>query len=348
MSARVLIVGQGLAGTALGLEFEAAGIDFVVASAGHERAASRVAAGLVNPVTGQRWVKSARIDELLPVARERYAAWERTLGVALWHPLPLTRLFRDEAERAAVSEKIARGELTPFAATAAVTARGVAIAGAAWVDLPALLEGAARRWRGQGRWRGREVAARDLNFAAADVGWAGERFDAAILCTGSGGLARAWFDFVPFAAAKGEMLTVEGCRVAPGTALSRGTWLIAGAKGAARVGATYERGREDLELTPEARAHLLAAAGTLTGDALRVTGQSAGVRATLPDRLPVIGWHPQQARLGIFGGLGSKGTLWAPWLARIWSAVCGDATKRFPAELAAQRWARTATSPPCA
>lgn len=160
MSGRVLIVGQGLAGTALGLELEEAGVDFVIVSAGHAEAASRVAAGLVNPVTGRRWVKSARVDELLPFARDRYAQWSGTLGVELWHPLRLTRVWRDAAERTAVEAKIARGELAPY--VAAVDARGVELAGAAWVDLPALLAAAEARWCAQGRWRAARMVADEL------------------------------------------------------------------------------------------------------------------------------------------------------------------------------------------
>ncbi|MBA4138239.1 MAG: hypothetical protein C0518_13065 [Opitutus sp.] len=341
MSARVLIVGQGLAGTTLGLELEVAGVDFVVVSAGHERAASRVAAGLINPVTGQRWVKSTRVEELRPIARESYARWSALLGVELWHPLQLTRWWRNEAERALVERKLAAGDLAPFATAASVNERGVGIEGAAWVDLPALLGAAAQRWRERGKLRELalegEIAAADLDFSAEAVEWGRERFDAAVLCTGSGRLARELFGFLPFATAKGEMLAVRGCPLPAGTAVSRGTWLIAGAGGTARVGATYERDREDFTLSAEARARLLADAEMLAGGAVEAGGQSAGVRLSLPDRRPVVGWHPTRPRLGIFGALGSKGALWAPWLAQVWRDAALDATKRFPVELSVGR-----------
>lgn len=337
MDGRVLIVGQGLAGTALGLECEAAGIDFVVASDGHAAAASRVAAGLVNPVTGQRWVKSARIDDLLPFARARYGAWETVLGVRLWHPLALKRLWRDASERGAVEAKIARGDLAPFAGRA--DDGGVEIAGAAWVDLPALLDAAARRWRDAGRLRERRVESAELKFDASGAEWGGERFFAVVLCTGAGALLRERFAGVPFVAAQGEMLAVRGTRRAADTALSRGTWFIGGANGTARVGATYERGREDGAVTDAAREKLLADACALTGEELEVTGQTAGVRLTLPDRMPLAGWHPQEARLGAFGALGSKGTLWAPWLAAAWARALRGGAADFPREVAAgRRW----------
>jgi glycine/D-amino acid oxidase-like deaminating enzyme len=161
-----------------------------------------------------------------------------------------------------------------------------------------------------------------------------------VLCTGCGRLAREWFAHVPFTPAKGEMLSVRGCRLPAGQALNRGVWLIAGESGSARLGATYERGREDLGLTAAARDQLLFDAQELGAGDLEWAGQSAGVRLTLPDRLPVAGWHPHQSRLGILGGLGSKGSLWAPWLAKVWRENLADAMKRFPVEVSVERWLR--------
>ena len=71
-SSKILIVGQGLAGTVLGWSLDRAGIDWRMIDAGHENAASCVAAGVINPVTGLRWVKTWRVDELWPEAKRFY------------------------------------------------------------------------------------------------------------------------------------------------------------------------------------------------------------------------------------------------------------------------------------
>lgn len=332
MRGRVLIVGQGLAGTALGLELEARGIDFFVVSDGHATAASRVAAGLVNPVTGQRWTKSAQVDDLLPLARAAYARWAQRLGVELWHPLRLTRIWRDAAERATVEAKLARGDLAPYATLAEACDRGVAIAEAAWVDLPALLEHAGARWRAADRLREGRVERGELECTADGVRWREEKFAAVVLCTGAGPLAReAFAGAATLRPAKGETLTVRGASLAPDQGLSCGTWVLGGSDGTARVGATFEPDRADLELTPTARGKLLADATALVGGELEVVGHSAGVRVATPDRLPVAGWHPAVARLGMFGALSSKGTLWAPFLAAAWAAVLAGERTEFPA-----------------
>lgn len=337
LAERVLIVGQGLAGTALGLELEAAGVDFVVASEGHAHAASRVAAGLINPITGQRWAKSAQIDALLPRAEKAYRRWEEQLGHALWHPVTLRRLFRDDEERTRIVEKISRGEMAPFVGE--VDATGMTVCGAAWVDLPALLAAAEERWRGAGKLRPTTVVRAEFQAAADGVSWAGEKFAAAVLCTGHGALAREFFPDMPWVAAKGEILHVEGAGIVAGEVVNRGVWLLGEGAGRGRLGATYERGQEDNEITANARDVLLAQGCELGRGELRVVDQVAGVRMTLPDRLPVAGWRSDDIRLGLCGGLGSKGALWAPMLAQCWRAVLTDPAEDFPKESAAARFA---------
>ena len=55
---KYLIVGQGLAGTVLSYQLLKNGIPHKVLDDGHLSAATLAAAGLINPITGRRYVKS--------------------------------------------------------------------------------------------------------------------------------------------------------------------------------------------------------------------------------------------------------------------------------------------------
>lgn len=339
LSGRVLIVGQGLAGTALGLELEAAGIDFTVASDGHAAAASRIAAGLINPVTGRRWVKSAQVDELLPEAEAFYRRAEMLLGLRLWHPLRLRRLWPEAAERGAVEAKIARDELAPYLTPERVGEAGAELRGAARVDVPALLAAAEARWRANGRLVSARVMPGDFACDADGLTWGGRAFGCAVLCTGAAPDWRGLFPELPGEVAQGEILTLAGTGVSePDALVQAGHWLLGGAEGEARVGSTYVRGCVDPRPTPAAREVLLAAASAMSGRGdLVVRGQQAGLRLTLPDRRPAAGWSRRQPRVGWCGALGSKGALWAPRLARAWR----EHAQReifFPEEFSTARW----------
>jgi glycine/D-amino acid oxidase-like deaminating enzyme len=303
----VVIVGQGIAGTCLGLELERAGVKFSIVADAHDGAASRVAAGLINPVTGQRFVRSWRVDELLPIAYASYAHWERLLSIKLWHPVDIRRALSASDERTArIREKIGKGELRPYAA--ALDGDIVTISGGAWVDLALLLAKARERW----------IAAGLLHEARfVPDALSSQRV---ILCVGAGDLVTRYFPGVPATPVKGEMITVESAqdRFDASCVLQDVVWIRATSSREARVGATYEPGVNDTQRTGSARAKLLEAATRLAGP-LRVIGHDGGVRLAAKDRLPVAGWSVVDERVGILGALGSKGALWAPWLARVWA-----------------------------
>jgi glycine oxidase len=94
-----VIVGQGLAGTVLAWQLRFRGVRVLVLDDPKPMTASRIAAGLVTPITGQRLVPSWRFSEFWPVAVEFYRRVERETGVMFFREVPMVRLFKSEAER---------------------------------------------------------------------------------------------------------------------------------------------------------------------------------------------------------------------------------------------------------
>lgn len=330
MRADLLIVGQGLAGTLLAWEFERAGFSFAIADGGTAASASGVAAGLINPVTGQRFVKSWRVDALLPAARATYRALEAALDAPLWTDVTVQRRFVDDRERRIAREKQARGELAPYVSAGASEDDAIAIAGAARVDLPVLLARARARWQAQGRWRD----------GALEPGAEAERHDLVIDCRGLAGARDGTFAFVPWEFSKGEVLEIAVAGLAPARVLHHGHAVVPLGAGRAWVGATHEPGIVDATPTAAAREKLEASARALVGAGFSVASQRAAVRVNLPGRLPVAGRHPQQERVGLVNGLGAKGALLAPFVARQWVNHLSEGIA-FDAEIDVRRfWGR--------
>jgi glycine/D-amino acid oxidase-like deaminating enzyme len=312
--ADVLIVGQGLAGTLLGWALERAGVSFSIADPGHAGAAALAGAGLINPITGRRLVKSWRIDAGLPLARHAYQEIESALGVRLWHELRVRRLFADDRERAAFAAKRATGELAPFAGAA--DDDGFWIEGAARVDVRALLAATRAHWQHCGRLRPEALepaAALDAHALVIDC--------RGLAAAGRGGDDDA-FAFVPWEFAKGELLELAVAGLAPGVVLNRRHWLLPVDAHTAWVGATHEPGITDPAPTAAARARLAAAVRGLLGEhhPFAVVAARAGVRVTSRDKHPVAGRSPREPRRGIVNALGAKGALLAPVLAEQWAA----------------------------
>ena len=65
---------------------------------------------------------------------------------------------------------------------------------------------------------------------------------------------------------------------------------------------------------------------------------AAGVRVYVADKRPVVGRHPLEPRLGVMNGLGGKGTLFAPTLARQWVNHIMDGVPFDPEVDVARLW----------
>lgn len=342
MPAPILIVGQGLAGSLLAWEFEKAGIDFEIADQGHALASSRIGAGIINPITGQRIVKSWRVDELLAPALTVYREMEAALGVALMRPMRVRRFFHDERERRIFAEKRARGELAPYVAPDGVggsAGAGTLDADGFWIERAAHVDTA----RLIAAMRSRLVAAGRLREERVEIAAVRHRYGVVILCAGvfaGGGAVRgeneaagADFGFASLRPAKGETLTVEtgSAELAPDVILNAGHWLLPLGKGRARIGATFEPGVVDLARTAVARAALENSAARFLPGGFSVVAQESGLRMTSADKHPVVGRSLADPRVGIFNGLGSKGALLAPGLARQWVNHLTEAVPFDPA-----------------
>ncbi|MFZ9682945.1 MAG: NAD(P)/FAD-dependent oxidoreductase [Cephaloticoccus sp.] len=318
MPARVLIVGQGLAGTVLGWTLSRAGIDWSMVDAGHPQAASRVAAGIINPVTGQRWVKTWRIDELWADTRAAYQAMAADFDVPLWRDLRIRRYWRTDKGQRSLRAKLERGVLAPWVTELAADHAVLAPAGR--VDVPALLAAARARWLAESRLTEAQF---DWSAARAQEGWV-------IDCTGA--FARSGpFASLGFAVSKGEVLRAPIPGLNASEVRHRGHWVLPDASGDAWIGATHEPGVDDVRPTAAARAELLRSAEQLSGTVVEPSAHGVGLRLAARDMRPRVGVHPAQPRLGLLGALGSKGVLYAPWLARQWVEHLRDGAGFDPA-----------------
>ena len=171
-----------------------------------------------------------------------------------------------------------------------------------------MLSAARQRWLAEGR----------LTVGRVAWGEIAQHHSLVIDCTGAAarrGLFATW----PWAISKGEVLRVRAPDLDPGMILHRGHWLLPVAQGDAWIGATHEPGVDDTAPTVVARDALLASGERLTGLDLAPTEHLVGLRLAANDKRPVIGRHPGHPGRGILAGLGSKGVLYAPWLARQWA-----------------------------
>ena len=312
MSVVVRIAGQGLAGTLLARALERAGVAFELYDPGHEAAASRVGAGLVSPVTGERWTLAPGWAQRAAGAKAFYRGIEAAWGVRLVTELRVRRVWRHEAEERLVRAKVERGDLAPWVTAAGLEANGAWIEGAWRVDLPALLAAGRARWKDRGCLR--EVAlVSDAEKAAAGRAL---KNGPVIWCTGA---AETRVPGLRPVAGETLELAVGGAAgdLPPEVVRHDGVWVLPVGSGRAWAGASFIR--DETERLAR-REELQASARRLLADReWHEVAVLSGWRMTTAQRMPVSGWLPgSEGREGVLNGLGSKGVLWGPELVEQW------------------------------
>jgi glycine oxidase len=335
-----VIVGQGLAGTLLAWALVERDPRRRILLVDREEAvtSSRVAAGIVTPITGQRLVKSWRLEEMSAAAEGFYRRVEKILGATFFREKPILRLLKNELEverwQRRAGEVDYENWLRPVEGDDVRGLRnefgGFEMRG--WhLDVPGFLD-ASRAWFAErGMYRSgavsASVAAIDLGEMEVGVRELGVTAGEIVFCQGWRANEGDLFDWIPFRPGKGELMEVEMAQSSEletgGRIVNRGGWLLpmAGQPRRYRCGSTYSWDRVDCVPTPEGRAGLEAKLrGMLKpGIEFSVVDQAAAVRPVIRESRALMGRHPGGAvgmdRVGFFNGLGSKGVLNGPYFA---------------------------------
>lgn len=303
MSAPVwTIAGQGLAGTCLAWALWRRGAEFMLVDRG-AGGSSRVAAGMVNPLTGKNFEPSWRIAEFLPAALKFYADVEKRIGRQVWYPFPVLRLAGSDKEWRKIISKLDSPEVVPWVAGEVFAPAGwigaVAVRGGGRLDTRAFMDGSRGFFEELGCYRKNEVCL-------------AEKTENVIWCDGAAGLMAGRYG--AHRCAKGEILTLraegwdETC-----IRIGAGGWLVPQGGGVFKVGSTYEWDELDELPTDRGRARVEEIVSRLGGEVFEVIGHEAGVRPILRRSQPLIG--PLDEGGWMFNALGSKGSLYAPGMA---------------------------------
>ncbi|HSI90125.1 MAG TPA: FAD-dependent oxidoreductase [Adhaeribacter sp.] len=331
-----LVVGHGLAGAILTRTLQQSGKSVFVFDTEKPNSASNVAAGLINPVAGKRFAKSWQADVFIPAAKAFYRELEAELQTPLFHQLPILKLFSSIEEQnnwmgksagAPVNEYIAAVHTTlPFSETVHQELGGLEIAQGGFVEMKKMLHLLREKLLNQ-----RLLRSGQLDFSKLSISEEGVQYEAIqarhlVFCEGYQAIYNPYFKWLPFSPNKGEVLDLEVKNFNPKRIYNKGVYVVPIGENCWKVGATYNWRQPDEIPTEEGRAELLQKAAQVLKLPLTVTGHLAGIRPAVRDRKPLIGTHPELPNVSIFNGMGSKGVMMAPYLARHFADVLAGGT----------------------
>lgn len=334
-----IIVGQGIAGTLLSWLLLKRNKRVLVVDQFNPSSASQVAAGIYNPITGRRFVKTWMADTLFPFAENAYLQLEKELKSRFLYSMPILRTIKGDLEKKEFGKKSKRPEYFEyFSKDSDHNARdSVIISHGGYVDFPVLLQAYREKLRAEKQILESHFTFHDLTLGRNELSWKDYAPDKIIFCEGHLVLSNPFFMDLPFNSSKGELLTIKTNSLPEDQLINEGIFILPVGKQLFRVGATYDW--EDRTETPteNAKKELVLKLVQVIGSNFEIIDHKAGIRPTVKDRLPIIGLHQELDFLGVFNGLGTKGASLGPYFANQFVEFLEDG-KRIDAEVDIKRF----------
>ncbi|MDT4288373.1 FAD-dependent oxidoreductase [Methylomonas sp. MO1] len=318
----VLLVGQGLAGSLLAWELLQRQSRIVVVDDGAE-SASQVAAGLINPVTGQRLVKQVDVETLLPAALHAYRQLGTQFGQSFYLQMPMLKILRSAKELEIAERRLRQPDYRDYLTGLAHAPERIDAPNGVlqqrqtgYLRTEALLSQLRDFFSNKNCYRRNSLHYSDIHLEPT-LRWQGIYPRHIVFCEGYQSVSNPWFKYLPFQLAKGEILGCESRQDIQQQILNYGHWLIPLGAGRFKTGATFDTNQLDNLPTQAAKTALLASLRAVCPQqrSLDVYQHRAGIRPATQDKQPFIGTHPRHSQLHIFNGFGAKGSLAIPWYA---------------------------------
>ncbi|MBH83437.1 MAG: hypothetical protein CMP70_02025 [Flavobacteriales bacterium] len=325
----VIVVGQGLAGTLIAHDLIEARQSVVVIDVNLKASATRVAAGLINPVGMKRCIPSHNAHQYFPKAIERYLEIEQKLDTNFLEVKSILRMFANQEVKHDWQIKFSNTNMDRYISrlfednsySFLNDNHGSAeVYPSAHIDLPTFLDKSREYFKSVCLLI--EERFDFSQFNPKQGVYKSLQSNRVIFCEGFRVKDNPHFKPLPLTPTKGEVMTIRIPSLEYfDKIISKGVYILPLGNHFYLVGATYNHIDLTDEPTSDGQSFLKKKISEILSVEYEVISIAAGVRPTVKDRKTLIGLHPKYHKIGIFNGLGTRGALQGPLLSSEFSAV---------------------------
>jgi glycine oxidase len=330
-----IIVGQGLAGTLLAHDLIAQNQSLLIIDKPLIGAASRVAAGIINPVGMKRCIPSYNADQFLDVAFSCYRRLQKTLNHNFFKPTPILRLFANQDVSHQWQIKFSNTDMQRFI-NQLVAPNTISYLhnhyGSATIEPAARLEISTFLEISRSYFEKKQTLFEEqFDFKQLKIkplSYKGFQAKKIIFCEGYRLKDNPFFSELPLTPTKGEVMTIKVPQLeSTSKIISKGVYILPLGNHHFIVGSTYHHTDLSDTVTVEGLAFLNQKVKEMLKLDFEVVSAVAGVRPTVKDRKSLIGLHPKHNSIGVFNGFGTRGALQGPLLSQRFSTFLTQAPK---------------------
>ena len=321
-----IVIGQGLAGSILAYRLIQNSKKVLVIDNQHHGASSKVAAGIINPITGQRLITNNFFKEQREISLRLYTELESLFAINLVTHLKQFRLltsteqteFWDKRKNHSTYQDYVGEEMSSLKPFKDNAFGAVEIHKTLRVHTSELLL-AFKQWLSDKQsFQNKKIDYDSIDISKDSVKVGAFQSKNIIFCEGYQVIHNPWWKHLPFKLSKGEILKVKVDKPV-NAMLNWQQWLVPNSSDGRELllGSSYQWGDflevDSLKCSQEAKDFLLMSLKANTNIKAQSLEQQAGIRPTPTHRYPYIGSHKNASNVYCFNGFASKGCLTIPY-----------------------------------
>ena len=320
-----LVIGQGISGTFLSYYLKKESKSFLIIDNNYSNSSSKIAAGIINPVTGRRLVTVWRVDEILPFAWRAYQEIGHDLGITAISHKTIIDFFPNPFMRESFLQKIETGDKYVHAypeqnhfnnlfnyELGCGEIRPVYIA-----HLETLLPAWRQQLQKENNLLEENFEINQLKVEADKIQYKNITANKIIFCDGTSSFENPFFKRLPFAPNKGEALVARIPGLPDNHIYKKGMMIVPMAeKDFFWIGASYVWDFENADPTNAFRENAEQFLKQSLKIPFEIVEHRSGLRPATLERRPFVGFHPTYTNVGILNGMGTKGCSLAPFFAK--------------------------------
>jgi glycine oxidase len=319
-----IIVGSGIAGISFA-EIALQNHKSILVFDNNSQNSSRIAGGLYNPVILKRFSEVWNATEQIKFLNIFYPQIENRLNVKIDFKLPVLRKFFSVEEQNNWFIASDKPNLSNFLSTNILhnLYSGIdspfgfgKVLHTGYVDTALLLDSFQKYLQEHNLFSSECFDYSKLNIESNYVSYGSIKAKNIIFAEGFGLHANPYFNHLPLDGTKGELLIIKAPNLNLDCILNSSVFILPIGNNLFKVGATYNWKDKTDTITTEGKQELLERIQELLDCDFEIIQHFAGVRPTVRDRRPLVGSHQEYKNLHILNGLGTRGVMLGPSLAK--------------------------------
>jgi glycine/D-amino acid oxidase-like deaminating enzyme len=319
-----IIVGCGLAGIAFSEQLIAKKKSFVVFD-NQSQQSSVVAGGLYNPVVLKRFTSVWKSKEQLNLALPMYKQIEEKLHITIDNKIPVYRRFTSLEEQNnwfLASDNVLLAEhLSPKIIKNDNPHIQAEYGFGKVLNTGRIQTNVLNQSYKKYLFENKQLIEEAFNYnelQKIDNGFLYQKYSTThiVFAEGFGLKQNPFFNYLPIKESKGELLTIHAPDLKIDFVLKSSVFVLPLGNDLYHIGATYNWTDKTNNITKEGREELLNKLKTFLVCDFEVVNQVAGIRPTVKDRRPLVGKHPEMNNMYVLNGLGTRGVMIGPYVAK--------------------------------